>query len=935
MPSFERPEVTPIRTQRVPQTIETPVTFVPVPGAYVRFAYSRSSDSMANQIEGQDYVCFRHNDQRLVFVVADGVGSSFCGNLASRILGDNLLDWFWSLDIAYLGGDAALNEAATSYLNRLQKQAQHEVEEYDLPDAVSPLIKQALEAQRSYGSEAIFAACRIDHPGMLMPEGLVSLFWMGDTRITVLGIDGRPLDLNGSWENANRWSTVQGVKGSMSAWMNTLKGIGRTVAYTDGLSAHDDKLLDYPDDKLDREIREGARLPTSDDVAFIDVVLRTAQYEGYPDPDLPDPNLERPHLEQIWNPTGAETYELSWTWPGSGNRHTYMIQEARNPALVEARTINVPQGQMTWKPADPQPPGQYYYRVRAVKRFGGLTPWSELRQTRVAHPTPAAPELFPVEPDRAAVLHWEGDGEWLDYIVEQSANAEFEEPETVYEGRGTAWAIPTGKPGTYYYRVRAVSDGGSGPWSDVQEVTIILPPPPTPHLAAIGYGYAHGEYELRWQPVPRATHYELEWIVLDDAGHPGEPEVIELEDTIYHITGQPVGQYHYRVRACNESTQSGWSNQEMALVVPVAPSEAPALTLEGPDEDGLVSLSWTEIPSADEYLIETSDTPSFDSARVYTQAHCTLDLTRREPGAYYFRICGVNRGGDGPWSNVEQFAIVPGAPDWIEAQAAGSGSEVAVTWGAVGGPVDYLLELTTDDADYREVYRGGETHFELANLPAAASLRFRVRSELPGVCSGWATGQSIKIKAGAGDAPTLSPPDVGDTGEIELRWSAAADATGYLLEVSRDEDFADFRTFEFKKLGVNFRPPAAGQYWFRVRARIEKDGQAKEGAYSETLTIQVKRPAAPRLWPLDPVRPDTPYEVTWTGVPGCVYYELQESGHDAFRPRQTSTMRIFHPAQKVALPGREAGKVYYRVRAADQDDQSSVWSNVLAVEIQN
>ena len=115
-----RSEVVPIRTQRVPQTAETPMSFVSVPNAYVRFAYARSSDSMANQIEGQDYLCFRHNDQRLVFVVADGVGSSFCGNLASRILGDNLLDWLWSLDIAYLGGEAALSEAATSFLNRLQ-----------------------------------------------------------------------------------------------------------------------------------------------------------------------------------------------------------------------------------------------------------------------------------------------------------------------------------------------------------------------------------------------------------------------------------------------------------------------------------------------------------------------------------------------------------------------------------------------------------------------------------------------------------------------------------------------------------------------------------------------------------------------------------------------------------------------------------------------
>src|SRR5690606_11914519 len=222
MMTFEgRQEVVPIRTQRVPQTIETPVTFTPVPGAYVRFAYSRSSDSMASQIEGQDYLCFRHNDQKLVFIIADGVGSSFCGNLAARILGDNLLDWLWSADITYYGGPAALQEAATSYLNRLQKTAQLEVEEYEIPDMGSPLIQQALEGQRAYGSEAVFAACRIDHPSPMIPDGLISIFWMGDTQIHVIDKQGQKIEIPGSYANSNRWSTSKGVRGTMSAWMQS------------------------------------------------------------------------------------------------------------------------------------------------------------------------------------------------------------------------------------------------------------------------------------------------------------------------------------------------------------------------------------------------------------------------------------------------------------------------------------------------------------------------------------------------------------------------------------------------------------------------------------------------------------------------------------------------------------------------------------------
>ncbi|MCC6905159.1 MAG: hypothetical protein IT326_04890, partial [Anaerolineae bacterium] len=110
----EHGDLTPIRTQRIPQNIETPASFVPVPNAYVRYAYSRSSDSMASQIEGQDYLCFQHNDQKLDFVVCDGVGSSFCGNLAARILGDNLLEWLWLQDVPRMGSGSALAEATTA-----------------------------------------------------------------------------------------------------------------------------------------------------------------------------------------------------------------------------------------------------------------------------------------------------------------------------------------------------------------------------------------------------------------------------------------------------------------------------------------------------------------------------------------------------------------------------------------------------------------------------------------------------------------------------------------------------------------------------------------------------------------------------------------------------------------------------------------------------
>lgn len=925
--NFGKPsELVPIRTQRVPQSIETPVTFVPVPSAYVRFAYSRSSDSMTSHVDGQDYLCFQHNDQRFVAVVCDGVGSSFCGNLAARILGDGLLEWLWAVDITYLSSAAALVEAATSALNKLQKQARHEVEDYQIPGQMSPLVRQALEAQRAYGSEAVFAAVRIDHPSPMIPDGLISICWMGDTRIYALDDEGAQIELGGRWENADRWSSTKGVRGQMFGWMRELAGVGRVVAHSDGLSAHTDRLLDYSDDTLDREIRAGSRLPTSDDVAFIDVVVRSVRYEGYPDPEEPDINADRPHLEQIWNPTGAPTYELRWGMPGQSNA-SYMIQEATNPALVDARMIDVVSKEPGWKPPTAQPPGHYYYRVRGVSRRGIVTPWSELRQAIVAYPPPPAPKLQASPPGEMPVLAWEGEGEALDYTLEEAGEPEFEAPKIVYEGRGAGWTVPSGayKPGTYFYRVRAISDGGPGPWSATQQVEITVPAPPKPHLATVGYTHFAGEYELRWQPVPGATRYELE----ETEQGSGASHIIELVDSSYRAGGQPDGQYVYRVRACHEFGCSEWSNEQTAVVSPRAPAEVPGLTLEGPDEAHTYHLAWDEVAGATGYIIEISEEQTFFNARVQTIAECSFDLVRHEPGQLFFRVCGANAGGDGPWSNVESLVIEPQAPAWVEATPSAGREQVALVWGAVGGRVEYVVQKSVEEG-YVEVYRGEDTHIDIMLAETKQVPSFRVRAEASGVTSDWQysdlAGEQVSLSA-----PTLDPPEMGQEGEVRLRWSTIKGASHYLLEVSRDERFTEVTGKEIDRPGIIFRPPAGGRYWLRVRACHG----TQSGPLSNILSIQVRKPTTPSLWPVDPVAANTPFEVSWTGVPGCVYYELQEAADDTFDAGKTATTRVFHPDQKLKIPGHPQGRLYYRIRAVDDGQQPSGWSDVLVVEIRS
>jgi len=162
-----------------------------------------------------------------------------------------------------------------------------------------------------------------------------------------------------------------------------------------------------------------------------------------------------------------------------------------------------------------------------------------------------------------------------------------------------------------------------------------------------------------------------------------------------------------------------------------------------------------------------------------------------------------------------------------------------------------------------------------------------------------------------------------------LRWSTVKGASHYLLEVSRDERFTEVTGKEIDRPGIIFRPPAGGRYWLRVRACHG----TQSGPLSNITSIQVRKPTAPSLWPVDPVAANTPFEVSWTGVPGCVYYELQEAADDTFDAKKTATTRVFHPDQKLKMPGRPQGRLCYRIRAVDESQQPSGWSDVLLVEI--
>jgi hypothetical protein len=245
--------------------------------------------------------------------------------------------------------------------------------------------------------------------------------------------------------------------------------------------------------------------------------------------------------------------------------------------------------------------------------------------------------------------------------------------------------------------------------------------------------------------------------------------------------------------------------------------------------------------------------------------------------------------------------------------------------------MEYLVELIMNEelSSAREVYRGGATAHEMPVPAEASELRFRVKARHSGSESVWVTGQLLSAGA-APVPPTLEPPTMDARSTVRLHWNAIPGVAHYILEAARAEDFQDTHSSTpINDTEILFHAPTSGKYWFRVKSATK----TRAGSPGKPVSITVARPSPPLLWPVDPVKASQPFEVAWKGMPGCVYYEIQDSSTADFLTVHTHSTRVFHPAQKVAVEGHPAGRVYFRVRAIDDQNEASMWSDPLVVEV--
>lgn len=214
----------------------------------------------------------------------------------------------------------------------------------------------------------------------------------------------------------------------------------------------------------------------------------------------------------------------------------------------------------------------------------------------------------------------------------------------------------------------------------------------------------------------------------------------------YTFSGLAPGEtYYFRVSAGNalnvaRGWGSLWSNVASALssAVPSAPG-APIITKTSPSATTF-DFTWTAAPSngsdISTYELQWSTTSDFASV---VGSDNTSGTAKSIPGfsnstKYYFRVRGINALGNGTWSPVTTYPVVPSAPSAVGVASVNS-TTLTASWNPpsdVGGsPItNYRLEWSVN-ADFS----GGlsstanNTSRNVSSLTALTVYYFRVRAE--------------------------------------------------------------------------------------------------------------------------------------------------------------------------------------------------------------
>ena len=250
------------------QSIDTPLQHILLPNGELICGYQRATESVLFEEKNQDAYRVLSDKVKGVVVLADGVGQSFRGDIASSYLVDLLARLLWKYSFV---DTERLESLLSQELSELSPLVTKIIEGIEL-EQYPRLFREALLQKRGLGSESVFCATVYD-----FESDCIALCWLGDIRVHIYDTNDQRMILpQERFQSMERWSSVRKLVGTINCTTLRLSQVKAVCLYSDGLSALDTQNLIHPFafDQIKEAFDWNASSPISDDATYVQILFR-------------------------------------------------------------------------------------------------------------------------------------------------------------------------------------------------------------------------------------------------------------------------------------------------------------------------------------------------------------------------------------------------------------------------------------------------------------------------------------------------------------------------------------------------------------------------------------------------------------------------------------------------------------------------------------
>jgi uncharacterized repeat protein (TIGR01451 family) len=409
----------------------------------------------------------------------------------------------------------------------------------------------------------------------------------------------------------------------------------------------------------------------------------------------------------------------------------------------------------------------YYYRVTA-SNSAGSSPVSAVvsAKTGLGLPTLSAS----VTNYTGVVLNWNSVAGATEYTLRRSIDGG-----TTWNTAGTtssttltdAELVPDG---TYEYQVIA-TDGTQTSASN--NVVITLPPAQPVTVSAVASGTT---ITITWAPVADAASYLVE------RSPDGSTSWTTAGTTTSACTLADTGlindtTYFYRVTAIGAGGSSPLSSVVSAKTALLAPDLTAAI-----NNYTSVTLSWNAVTGATSYSAQRST----DGGSTWTPVGATSGTSLADTGltpdtTYTYQVIAT----DGVLTTASNNVAVTLSPASPVAQATASGTTITISWMAVPDAASYLVERSPDGTSNWSTAGTTTSTLTLADVGLSTGTTYYYRVTAIDTAGSSAPSAVVNATTIPLAPSSLTATAASDT-QVNLSWTAAPGATGYIVQVSAD-----------------------------------------------------------------------------------------------------------------------------------------------------